>query len=61
MDVLGIGTCKVDCGDGHTFVLDDVLYAPEIVHNLISIRKLTECNFVVTFRGTEILLLLMMT
>src|SRR4051812_14444940 len=54
VDVLGIGTCKVDCGDGHSFVLDEVLYALEIVHSLISIRKLTECNFVVTFRGTEV-------
>src|SRR4051812_40778748 len=52
VDVFGIGTCKVDCGDGRSFVLDEVLYAPEIVHNLISIRKLMECNFVVTFRGT---------
>src|SRR3954466_13027489 len=57
VDVLGIGTCKVDCGDGRSFVLEDVLYAPEIVHNLISIRKLTECRFVVTFKGTEVFII----
>src|SRR3954469_15572416 len=38
VDVLGMGTCEVDFGSGHILALTNVLYAPEIVHNLMSIR-----------------------
>src|SRR3954465_10609818 len=57
VDIIGIGTCKVDCGDRRSFMLDNVLFAPVIVHNLISIQKFTERNFVVTFRGTEVFII----
>ena len=52
---LGIGTCEVDFGLGHVLTLANVLYAPEIIHNLISIRKLTECKHKVHFEGTNVL------
>src|SRR4051812_17741618 len=55
VDVLGMGTCEVDFGSGHILALTNVLYAPEIVHNLMSIRKLTECGNKVHFEGTNVI------
>src|SRR5438270_549399 len=56
VDVLGMGTCEVDFGSGHILALTNVLYAPEIVHNLMSIRKLTECGNKVHFEGTNVII-----
>ena len=41
---------------GHVLDLTNVLYAPEIVHNLMSIRKLTECGHKMHCEGTNVLL-----
>ena len=35
VEVLGIGTYKLDLQDGRTLLLHDVLYAPEIRRNLL--------------------------
>src|SRR5436190_23254210 len=50
-----MGTCEVDFGSGHILALMNVLYAPEIVHNLMSIRKLTEFGNKVHFEGTNVI------
>src|SRR4051812_9404535 len=55
VDVLGTRTCEVNLGSGHVPTLTDVLYAPEIVHNLMSICKLTECGHKVHFKRTNVL------
>src|SRR4051812_46445772 len=55
VDVLGTDTCKVDLDSGHVLTFANVFYAPKIVHNLMSIRKLTECGHEVHFEGTNVL------
>lgn len=47
-------TCNQWILERKTLLLIDVLFASEIVHNLISIRKLTECKHEVCFKGTDI-------
>jgi hypothetical protein len=49
--VLGIGTCKLDLWGGHTFYLHDVLYAPEVQRNLVSVLALLQLGFNITFVG----------
>ena len=39
-DVLGIGTCKLELRGGRTLYLHDVLYAPEVRRNLVSVLVL---------------------
>ena len=43
--VLGIGTYKLDLRDGRTLLLHDVLYAPEIQRNLLSLLVLLRLGF----------------
>ena len=50
-DVLGIGSVRVPLLGGNTLVLTDVLYAPTIRRNLISIPLLTQKGFEVRFKG----------
>jgi hypothetical protein len=40
VEVLGIGTYKLDLRGGHTLLLHDVLYASEIRRNLLSLLVL---------------------
>jgi len=43
--VLRIGTCKLDLRGGHTLYLYDVLYAPEVQRNLVSVLALLQLGF----------------
>ena len=45
VEVLGIGTYKLELRGGHTLLLHDVLYAPEIRMNLLSIVILLRLGF----------------
>jgi len=45
LEVKGIGTCKVDLRGGRSLMLHDVLYAPEIRRNLVSVFVLLEVGF----------------
>lgn len=49
--VLGIGTYKLDLRGGCTLYLHDVLYAPEIRRNLVSILALLQLGFKIIFVG----------
>ena len=45
VEVLGIGTYKLDLRGGRTLLLHDVLYAPEIRRNLLSLLVLLRLGF----------------
>jgi hypothetical protein len=45
VEVLGIGTYKLDLQGGRTLLLHDVLYAPEIRRNLLSLLVLLRLGF----------------
>jgi hypothetical protein len=45
VEVLGIGTYKLDLRGGRTLLLHDVLYAPEIRRNLLSLFVLLRLGF----------------
>ena len=45
MEVLGIGTYKLELQGGHILLLHDVLYAPEIRRNLLSVVTLLRLGF----------------
>lgn len=53
--VEGKGTCEVkivnDCGDTSTATLTDVLYAPQIAGNIMSVSKLCRKGYSVNFEG----------
>lgn len=51
IEVKGIGICKLNLRDGWTLFLYDVLYAPEIWQNLISIIVLLGLGFNLSFQG----------
>ena len=44
--VLGIGTCKLELRGGRTLYLHDILYAPEVRQNLVSVLVLLDLGFV---------------
>ncbi len=45
VEVFGIGTYKLDLRGGHTLLFHDVLYAPEIRRNLLSLLVLLRLGF----------------
>ena len=45
VEVLGIGTCKLELRGGRTLLLHAVLYAPEIQRNLLSEVTLLRLGF----------------
>ena len=45
VEVLGIGTYKLELCGGRTLLLHDVLYAPEIRRNLLSVITLLRLGF----------------
>lgn len=55
IDVKGKGTCAIEVLNGSgraiTVTAKDVLYAPGIDGNLLSVRKLLDANFTVNFNG----------
>ena len=57
-EVKGIGTCKLVMRGGRILLLHDVLYAPEIRRNLISINVLLSLGYVLIFKdnGLDIFL-----
>ena len=48
-DVLRIGTCKLELRGGRTLYLHDVLYAPKVRRNLVSVLVLLELGFQLMF------------
>jgi len=57
VEAKGIGTCQLHMRDGQTITLHDVLYAPEIHRNLVSIVKLLDIGLDVFFSGFRVSLL----
>lgn len=57
LDILGAGTYDVDLGYKKKLLLTEVLYASDIIFNLISIYKLIEYKFVVCYKGTNVYVL----
>jgi hypothetical protein len=51
VEVLGIGTYKLQLRRGRTLLLHDVLYAPRMRQNLLSINVLLELGFSFGFHG----------
>ena len=56
--VLGIDTCKLELRGGRTFYLHDVLYAPEVQRNLVSVLVLLELGFSIMFENGCVKILL---
>ena len=56
--VLGIGTCKLELRGGRTLYLHDVLYAPEVRRNLVSVLVLLELGFSIMFENGCVKILL---
>ena len=56
--VLGIGTCKLELRGGRTLYLHDVLYAPKIRQNLVSVLVLLELGFSIMFENGCVKILL---
>ena len=57
-DVLGIGTCKLLMQKGRTLYLHDVIYAPEVRRNLVSIVVLVKLSFKIVFEQDYVKVLL---
>ncbi len=49
IEVKGIGTCRLVMRDGRTLLLHDVLYAPNIRRNLVSVLVLMKMGFQLFF------------
>ena len=56
VEVLGIGTYKLELRGGRTLLLHDVLYAPEIWRNLLSVVTLLRLGFRFIFENNYVLL-----
>ena len=56
--VLGIGTRKLELRGGCTFYLHDVLYAPKVRRNLVSVLVLLELGFSIIFENGCVKILL---
>ena len=56
--VFGIGICKLELQEGRTLYLHDVLYAPEVRRNLISVLILLELDFRIMFENGCVKILL---
>uniref|UniRef100_A0A2N9FKV1 Integrase catalytic domain-containing protein n=1 Tax=Fagus sylvatica TaxID=28930 RepID=A0A2N9FKV1_FAGSY len=54
VEVLGIGTSKLQLRHGRTFLLHDVLYAPGMRQNLLSVNVLLELGFNFGFHGRSV-------
>ena len=50
MDVLGMDTYKLDLYGGHTLLIHDVLYAPDVRRNLLSVTVLLRLEISFVFR-----------
>ena len=56
VEVLGIGTYKLELHGGHTLLLHNILYALEIRRNLLSIVTLLRLGFRFIFENNYVLL-----
>lgn len=54
VEVKGIGTCKLHLRGGRTILLHDVLFAPGIRRNLISVVVLLKLGFSLNFCGNSV-------
>uniref|UniRef100_A0A2N9ER43 Integrase catalytic domain-containing protein n=1 Tax=Fagus sylvatica TaxID=28930 RepID=A0A2N9ER43_FAGSY len=54
VEVLGIGTYKLQLRHGRTLLLHDVLYAPRMRQNLLSVNVLLELGFSFGFHGRSV-------
>jgi hypothetical protein len=54
VEVLGIGTYKLQLRHGRTLLLHDVLYAPGMRQNLLSVNVLLELGFSFGFHGRSV-------
>ena len=57
-DVLGIDTCKLLMRKGRTLYLHDVLYAPKVRRNLVSVVVLVKLGFKFVFEQDYVKVLL---
>ncbi|GKB71664.1 hypothetical protein Tco_0933076 [Tanacetum coccineum] len=53
VDVVGFGTVKLQLDTGKVLTLENVFHIPEITKCLISVAKLTDMDFNVTFRSKK--------
>lgn len=54
INIVGPGISEVGSRCGKAMLLTEVFFAPNIIHNLISIRKLSECKHEVQFNSTKV-------
>ena len=52
VEVKGVGTCKLSMRGGRTLILHDVLFAPDIRWNLVSVIVLMQLGYALNFYGT---------
>ena len=57
-DVLGIDTCKLLMRKGRTLYLHDVLFAPEVRWNIVSVVVLVKLGFKIVFEQEYVKVLL---
>ncbi|KAF8031044.1 hypothetical protein BT93_D0278 [Corymbia citriodora subsp. variegata] len=53
-EVKGIGTCQLNMRGGRTLFLHDVLYAPKIRRNLVSVLVLVKFGFNLNFHNSGV-------
>jgi len=54
VDVLGMGTYKLYLHEGRTLLIHDVLYAPNIRQNLLSVIALLRLGFLLSFENNGV-------
>lgn len=54
IQVLGIGTCMLKLRQGRTLILHDVLYAPDIRRNLVSVNSMLRLGFSFLLEGNSV-------
>ena len=52
IEVKGVGTCKLSMRGGRTLILHDVLFAPNIRRNLVSVIVLMQFGYALNFYST---------
>ena len=52
VEVKGVGTCQLGMRGGWTLILHDVLFAPDIQQNLVSVIVLMQFGYALNFYGT---------
>jgi len=54
VDILGMNTYKLDLYGGHTLLIHDVVYAPDVQRNLLSVTVLLRLVFCLSFENNSV-------